>query len=811
MLTLSCIFSTPAYSSTSANSFLIERKKLNVKRTSQIPIIDGILDDEAWKGAAIATDFVQIDPYNGSPSSQISEIKLLYDDEAIYIGAMLYDTAPDSILNELSKRDQQGVSDKFGIHIDPFYDAKTTYGFFVTPAGVQLDSKVPATGRREDKNWDAVWESKTRIVDNGWIVEMRIPYSALRFPKKEIQLWGINFFREIKRFRERTSWNFINKEIAGTTTQAGEAKGISNIIPPLRLSAVPYLSGYIENNSDVVGWGRSYGYGVDVKYGINESFTLDVTLIPDFSQVQSDDRIVNLSPFETFYQERRPFFTEGTELFNRGDRIFYSRRIGNRPINRGDISDEYNNDQIMSNPETNQLINASKISGKTKSGLGVGIFNAMTSNTYAKVTENGEEKKVLTQPFTNYSMVVLDQALKNNSYISLYNTNVYRGKDEYMANVSGTDFRFVDKRNLYSLSGRFNLSQKYYPQNENEFGHSYNIRFEKISGLFRYNYSHSSMSDTYDHNDLGYLRVNNNFNHRLSFSYNEYRPFWKVMNMYNNISFSYNSLYLPREFSSFKITTFFMTTLRNYTSLNLRTEVQPIGAEDHYEPRVDGWIYKRPAKYHFNISISPDYRKKITADLRLEYTATNLKDKDIFKITITPRIRFNDQFTLKLTSQFKFDNKSYGYVDDSINTFNEEVIIFGERDVKTFTNTLESNYIFSNKSSLSFRLRYYWIRATYNDYFNLQRDGSLKKNGWIEDNDFNFTAFNIDMVYTWNFAPGSELLLVWKNAIYADNDASVNNFFDNLNYIFESPMMNSFSIKVLYYLDYQYLKKKSKR
>ncbi len=804
LLGIAILLSLPSYS-------IISRKKLLVNRTTEIPTIDGFLNDKAWVNASVASDFIQVEPYNGVPASQKSEIKFIYDDEAIYIGAILYDTAPDSIISELSKRDNMGISDNFGIHIDPFDDASTAYSFYVNPAGVQMDSKVGEDSRHDDKSWDAVWESHTRIVDNGWIVELRIPHSALRFPKKEVQLWAVNFFREIKRFREISSWNFVDKEIAGTKTQSGQIEGIKNITPPLRLSAVPYLSGYIENNGENIGWGKSYGYGMDIKYGINESFTLDATLIPDFSQVQSDDKIVNLSPFETFYQEKRPFFTEGTELFDKGDRIFYSRRIGTKPLNFNQVQNEYNEDKILLNPETTQLINATKVSGKTKSGLGIGIFNAMTSKTYAKVeNDSGDEKKYLTQPFTNYNMVVLDQALKNNSFISFYNTNVYRGRNEYMANVSGSEVRFVDKNNFYAISGRFNLSQKYHPDQDNVFGHSYDINIGKISGKFKYAYTQSAISNTYDHNDMGYLAHNNNLTHQLSFDYNEYSPFWKVMNMSHSIDFEYSTLYKPRQYSSFEISTSSRTTLRDFTSINFGTNFQPKGSEDHFEPRVEGWIYKMPSSHNFNFFISPDYRKNYVTDIRFSYTGTTEKGRNNTMFSLSQRIRLNDQLNMIITTQVEKENKAYGYITDSLNVNDEHVIIFGQRDIQTITNTIESSYIFTNKASLSLRLRHYWIRATYDEYFDLNRDGSLTKNAYLDDNDFNVNAFNIDMVYTWNFAPGSELLLVYKNAIYTNVDSFVNNFFANLKDTFDSPMNNSFSIKVLYYLDYQSLKRKSK-
>ena len=407
-------------------------------------------------------------------------------------------------------------------------------------------------------------------------------------------------------------------------------------------------------------------------------------------------------------------------------------------------------------------------------------------------------------------MIVLDQALQNNSFVSFYNTNVYRGRNEYMANVSGSEVKFVDKNNFYALSGRFNLSQKYYPYQDNVFGHSYNFNIGKISGKFKYAYSQSAISNTYDHTDMGYLAHNNNLNHQLKFDYNEYSPFWKLMNMSHSIEFKYSTLYKPRKFSSFEIITSSRTTLQNFTSISIGTNFQPKGSKDHFEPRVEGWIYKKPASHHLNIFISPDYRKNYVTDVKFQYTGTTEKGRNIIFFSLGQRIRFSDQLNTIITSEFKKDNKSYGYITDSLNLNDDRVIIFGQRDIQTVTNTIESSYIFTNKSSLSLRLRHYWIRATYNEYFNLNQDGSLAKNSYNDNNNFNVNAFNIDMVYTWNFAPGSEFLLVYKNAIYANVDSSVNNFFDNLKYTFDSPMINSFSIKILYYLDYQNLKKRSK-
>ncbi len=212
-----------------------------------------------------------------------------------------------------------------------------------------------------------------KITDEGWVAEIEIPYSALRFPNNDLQTWGINFAREIRRIREISSWNFVDKKIDGILNQSGVVTGIENIKPPLRLSFEPYLSTSLLKEPESNAWDFKFNGGMDLKYGISESFTLDMTLIPDFSQVPSDDQVVNLGPFETYYSEKRQFFTEGVELFSKGD-VFYSRRVGSEPMGYDDIEENYPPENIIENPEQTQLLNATKLSGRTSSGTGIGDF-----------------------------------------------------------------------------------------------------------------------------------------------------------------------------------------------------------------------------------------------------------------------------------------------------------------------------------------------------------------------------------------------------------------------------------------------------
>ena len=323
---------------------LLMQKTIAAIKTEYPPVIDGKLDDTIWLSADIADNFIQYSPYNGSPSKYRTEVRVLYDNSAIYIGAMMYDPNPDSIYKELGERDSDyGLNaDQFTIDISPYNDGINGATFKISVSGVQSDRPPRSSsggrnaggggygGGGHGDTWDAVWQSSTSIVEDGWIAEIKIPYSALRFPKDEVQTWGINFWREVRRNREQSSWNYVDREIGATFNHLGEITQIRDIEPPLRLSFTPYLSGYLEQSPGVSKPGFTYNGGLDLKYGISESFTLDATLVPDFGQVQSDDQVLNLSPYEVRYNEKRPFFMEGTELFNKGN-IFYSRRIGSSP------------------------------------------------------------------------------------------------------------------------------------------------------------------------------------------------------------------------------------------------------------------------------------------------------------------------------------------------------------------------------------------------------------------------------------------------------------------------------------------------
>ena len=783
-------------------------KKISALRVSNPPKIDAILDDDCWKNIPPAKDFVQFRPYNGEKASYPTEVKIVYDDKAIYVAAMLYDSYPDSIMKQYTPRDGYGSSDQFGVFIDPYNNGINAFGFFVTPVNVQVDLKSQENGP-EDENWDAVWNSQTQIVDSGWIVEYKIPYSALRFPKKDIQKWGMNLFRNIERYRENSTWSFIDREKQGWISQQGELNGIEKITPPVRLSITPYVSAYVENNAENESWTNYYRGGLDLKYGINESYTLDMMLVPDFGQIQSDDVVLNLSPFEVFYDEKRQFFTEGTELFSRAD-IFYSRRIGNTPNDFWNIEENLQeNEKLIKNPSITQLINATKVTGRSTKGLAVGFLNGMTIASQAEIrdTVTNTERKVITQPFTNYNVLVFDQNLKNNSYVSIINTNLSRFEDEYYANVTGAELSLYNKKKTYQLFSKGAVSQIRNNTSNPELGFYSHVILSKASGQFRYSLSNRIESDNYDPNDLGYMRNNNEISSSGRISYYIFKPFWRLLNMYNNFSFGYSQLYKPNVYKEIEISLNSNMTFKNHFNWGFYLGIEPYETHDYFEARVEGRLYIEPATQRLFTWMSTDYRKKVALDVELGAKFPNSYNQKSYSFGLEPRFRPNDRLLLTFGTEYDNNLNDIGYVDM---TEKEDIIYFGQRDRVDIENTMETRYIFNENMSINLRLRHYWSKVKYNKFYTLNVDGTLTdEDNYTTVNDINFNYFTIDLGFRWIFAPGSELSLVWKNAIYTDSNEIINNYFNNLQKTIESPQTNSISLRILYYIDYQYLKKKS--
>ena len=786
-----------------------QKKVLQTQRSNENILIDGKLDENSWKNAPIASDFVMFEPDNGKPipEEKKTEIKILYNNDAIYIGALMRDDEPNKILKEISQRDSFGTADLFGVFINGFNDGQQDFMFYVSAADVQGDC-IMTDADGEDYSWDAVWDSKATLTNEGWIVEIKIPYAALRFSNENKQTWGINFFREIKRERRKYTWNFVDSKIGTFTQQSGILEGIENIKPPTRLFLMPYASFYLNAANDQKTYGTMKG-GMDIKYGISDAFTLDAILVPDFGQTKYDDQILNLGPFEQQFNENRAFFTEGTDLFNKGG-LFYSRRIGGAPSTEPDLN---NNEEIIENPQTVNLINALKISGRTKKGLGIGILNAVTEKTYATIADitTEETRKQIVEPLTNYNVLVLDQRFRKNSSVTFINTNVTRNSNFRDANVSALVWDLNTKANTYNLSGSFKYST--INEMEDKKGVYAAIRFAETSGKYRYSIGSDFVTKDFDPNDMGinfytnYYNFYGNANYRTLKSTERLNSFRANYNMY----IEFNKLSGRVQDNSINANMHITTKKNNYFGIGL-TAI-PLESCDYYEPRVDGRYVVVPRKIESWASVSTNYNNKFAIDLNPSISILDEPGRMSYGVDIGPRYRFNDKLLLTYTLSFFRRNNNKGFIDtvdndDNIST--PETIVFANRNVITYSNTLGGKYAINSAMTINLAVRQYWSFAENKNILQLQSNGNLAPySEYTENKNSSFYSWNADLSYSWWFAPGSQISVLYRNN--ASNFERIINkdFTHNItNLLNNDALKHIFSISIKYFIDTNAVKNK---
>ncbi len=440
------------------------------------PRIDGRLDDPAWALATPETGFRRDVPSDGKPATQDTEVRVLYDRDALYIGARLHDDRPDRVSRRLNRRDSFGhFNDVFFALIDSYHDHRTQFVFGVTPAGERRDAIATGDGLGEfDAGWDPVWEAKTTIDSLGWTAEFRIPFSQLRFSRERQQIWGIQFRRDILRAGEAVDWQWSPKTEPGQVSKYGHLLGLEDIPAPRRLELQPWAlsqarltQGVAPGNPFDGGAVGSATGGLDLKYGLSSGLTLTATINPDFGQVEADPSVVNLTAFETFFEERRPFFVEGANLFNFGSggmRTFYSRRVGRAPGLSAAGTATY-----VDEPTATSILGAVKLTGRTASGWSIGVVDAMTGREYARLADQtgGSVRRVPIEPRANYAVVRVKRDLAGGSSgFGFMATAVNRDIDpEHFASIrrsayfAGADFFHRWRRNTFQLTGTFGVSR----------------------------------------------------------------------------------------------------------------------------------------------------------------------------------------------------------------------------------------------------------------------------------------------------------------------------------------------------------------
>ncbi|MBE0651817.1 MAG: carbohydrate binding family 9 domain-containing protein [Bacteroidales bacterium] len=437
------------------------------------PVIDGKLNDKAWSEGNWAGDFRQYDPYNGKKPSQKTEFKILYDNNNLYVAIRCFDTEPNKIVQRLTRRDNID-GDWAGVSIDSYFDKRTAFGFIVSAAGVKLDGKFSDDNGNIDNTWNPVWYVKTSKDSEGWVAEMRIPLSQLRFAKKSDMTWGLEVVRNIFRKQEKDFWQPIAKDASGFESHYGLLTGLKNIKPKKEVTITPYIMSKlmtaprIEGDPFATGRTGAFSAGLDGTIAVTNDLTLNFTINPDFGEVDADPSQVNLTAFETYFTELRPFFVEGSSIFNfpliagndnSEENLFYSRRIGRPPQYYPDLADS---GEYIKSPGVTKILGAFKLSGKTRNGWSIGAMEALTGKVTASLDSLGKRSKVAVEPMTNYFNARLQKDFKNGNTIL---GGMFTATDRFIhdsslfflpsgAYTGGIDFRNYWKDHAYRLSAK---------------------------------------------------------------------------------------------------------------------------------------------------------------------------------------------------------------------------------------------------------------------------------------------------------------------------------------------------------------------
>lgn len=568
-----------------ASTKLLTKKIYVAKRTNpHPPKIDGKMDDPAWQHAMVGKDFVQHEPYNGKPPTEPTFFRITYDDKYIYVCIRAKDSQPDKIVRRVTRRDEGGDADQVGILFDSYYDQRTAFEFGVNAAGVREDAVFSNDGDSQDDSWDPVWEAAVSVDDSGWTAEMRIPFSQLRFANKPEQVWGLEVFRKLYRKQELSLWQFVPKDASGFVHLFGELHGIKNVFVRRRIELLPYSVGKIETQQPQSGNPFAPGretfasFGLDGKIGITSDLTMDLTVNPDFGQVEADPSVVNLTAFETFYEEKRPFFIEGRNILDfrlgTGDgdfareTLFYSRRIGRTPHYNPDIK---GNEHVRM-PENTTILSAAKLTGKTRNGYSVGILDAVTAQENAEIDSAGNRKRVVVEPLTNYfvgrlqkdynqgntilgGMLTATNRRINREHLNFLNRAAYTGGIDFSHQWKNRTYRLDIKTAFSYIKGHrdallaIQTSPVHYFQRPDAnylkldssrtslWGHGGSISIGKVAtGHWQYILGGVWRSPGLELNDLGYLQ---NADKIVQFVWIGYRE-WNPTKLFREYSINFN-------------------------------------------------------------------------------------------------------------------------------------------------------------------------------------------------------------------------------------------------------------------------------
>ncbi|MDZ7362631.1 MAG: carbohydrate binding family 9 domain-containing protein [candidate division KSB1 bacterium] len=758
-------------------------------RTATPPKIDGFLIEPAWALAPAAADFLQRDPHEGQPATEATEIRVLYDDEALYFGCMMHDREPDKIMARLTRRDNEIESDVISIRLDSYHDHKTAYEFTVLASGVKVDILQFNDARSEDDSWDAVWDVKTQILrgeidvagngaltPRGWSAEIKIPFHALRYsPAKDGKnIWGLNFIRRISRKQERSHWVLVPKSESGFISRFGHLMIEGDLPSPRRLELLPYSIGKSRFTHPTLvtppdaTHAFSSNAGFDLKYGLSNNLTLDLTVNPDFGQVEADPAVLNLSTFETFYPEKRPFFIEGTQILQFttfggrfGPGLFYSRRIG----------------QGGDEPAT--ILGAAKITGKTAGGLAIGALQAVTD-------------KKLDAPAASYSIVRLKQDLLENSTLGMIATAVAR-ENRFPAFTGGVDWNLRFQQSIYGLDGFFAGSQTTQDLTRRITGASGRLRFGKDGGKhWLYSISTDFTGRHYNINDAGFSRRPNDYGANFELRYKEDQP-GKILRRWNiradrHLRWNFDGAQL---FNDYGVNT--RWEWLNYWEMGLRSRYS-LAADDDRESRGFG-RYRKPRSFSAGFEFETDSRKPIIAEFETEHLR-DAKGQRQWNTALGAEIRPTTWAEINLQLGYGRSRDREAWVDNP----GDSLSVFGFRDTDEYDLTLRSNLTFTRDLTLQIYGQAFVAKGHYDRFKKLVTPTTLIPYAYHDNPDFNEQAFHLNVVWRWEYRPGSVLYLVWTQARAGEGANYFTRVRRDFRETFSLPAENVVLLKVSYWL-----------
>jgi len=836
------------------------------------PIIDGVLDDPAWQSGDWQGDFIQREPYEGKPPSQQTEFKILYDDKNLYVAIRAHDTEPDRIERRLSRRDTI-EGDSVGVDIDSYFDKRTSFGFVVNAAGVKRDLVLSNNGNNADMNWDPIWMVKTSRDESGWSAEMRIPLSQLRFAQSESLTWGLQVQRNLFRKDEQSLWQFIPRDTAGWVHEFGELQGLDGIEPSRQMEFVPYTVGRYqafqpeEGNPFTSGQDGDLQAGLDGRVGVTNDLTMNFTINPDFGQVEADPSVVNLTAYETYFEEKRPFFIEGRNILSfplmigdgdlSGDNLFYTRRIGSRP--RRNIYPGPG--EFVSMPDNTSIIGAFKLTGKTRSGISIGLIDSLTAREYARIGSGGPISKEQVEPLTNYFGLRLQKDYnQGKTSVGAMATATHRGLNEpslsflhRAAYSGGIDFEHSWKDRTYHLVARAVFSNvqgseeallrtqrsslRYYqrpdvthvtldPKRRSLSGYggtAYAAKFGQ--GHLSYMAGVTWRSPGLELNDMGYQRQADNILQWLWGSYRIWEPFFIFRevniqaNQWRGWNFGGTNTVDGGNLN-------FNTQLKNYWSLGTGINLQ----FESLSPSAlrGGPMLRSPGGWNLWYSVGTDQRQKARVFLIGSQFWGDHHNSRQQNYTVSVSYQPSNALNLALSPSYTLSSQNLQYIQ-AIPFDADKRYIMGRIHQETLAVTLRLNFSLTPDLSVQFYGQPFvsagdytqFKRITqpradaYGDRFHTFTDDELtylpESNLYAVDEtgngqtdyvfgnpNFKFMEFRSNLVMRWEYFPGSALYLVWSQGRSGFGYSGDFTYQEDIQQLFDLPPHNVFLIKFSY-------------